>query len=82
MVLRIVTYTAQTGALRPLSICNQAFAGAVCMYLIFNDMPGALQKAVFRIAKGGLLACKRRPFGRRKTVFGKFVCGGLFSVSL
>ena len=31
--------------------------------------PAVLQKTAFYLAKGGLLAAKRRPFGMRKTVY-------------
>jgi hypothetical protein len=44
--------------------------GQLCNVLIAN----ALQKAVFRVAKDGLLACKTWPFGMRKAV--NWISGG------
>jgi len=46
-----------------------ALSSAFCNFLVISGLTSALQKAVFRIVKGGLLDGKRPPFAVRFAVF-------------
>ena len=50
-----------------------------CIGLYNALIHNALQKTMFRALKGGLLGCKRRPFGRRKVPF-QNMKGGLLMI--
>ena len=44
---------------------------ALCNMLLASELSAALQKAVFRLAKGGKREAKRPPFTLRKVAFCK-----------